>query len=245
MTYKKLLSTNHKLSKQESRWHLSGLSFAPNDQSGHNVCTHSTPACRKACVLWYSGRTNSPSVRKAMIARTLRFFKDRKQFLTDLHLELSKHASLGRDGKPVYARLNTASDIPWELIDPTLFDHPIVFYDYTKIATRWLRQLNERTIPDNYQLTYSWSEESRWETVKQGLDRGLNCAVVFDTEYNPQHGRIGKLPKTWRGYKVVNGDRHDVRIRRYDGRGRIIGLRGKGGGKIVQDGLDSGFIQAG
>jgi hypothetical protein len=60
-------------------------------------------------------------------------------------------------------------------------------------------------------------------------------AVVFDVDYYPAVGRIGKLPKTWTIGKhtapVIDGDKHDVRLPTVDGRGVVVGLRLKGTNK--------------
>jgi hypothetical protein len=47
---------------------------------------------------------------------------------------------------------------------------------------------------------------------------GGNVAVVFD-----------KLPSTWKGYPVINGDESDLRF--LDPKNVIVGLKAKGKGK--------------
>ena len=51
-----------------------------------------------------------------------------------------------------------------------------------------------------------------------------------------------QLPKTWKGYEVVNGDESDLRF--LDKRGVVVGLIEKGMAKkdetgFVQEGIDS------
>ncbi len=142
-------------------------------------------------------------------------------------------------------RLNVASDLPWERIDPTLFSaHPSIrFYDYTKGAVRLLGDL-----PANYTLTYSWNELSSPAAVVSILERGHNVAMIFDTIYQPSQGRVDTLPQSRRlpgtdsRFRVVDGDVSDIRLPELDGRGAIIGLRGKGGRDIVATGVADGFI---
>jgi hypothetical protein len=92
--------------------------------------------------------------------------------------------------------------------------------DYTKSARRF-----ERTLPSNYHLTFSRSESNESDALRL-LASGRNVAVVF-----------AKLPKTWNGYRVINGDLHD--LRHLDPRGVVVGLTPKGN-KAKRD--QSGFV---
>ena len=211
----KLLSTgesNAKLRKSDGRGYLLfGLSLRPSDMSGYDVCSRSGH-CREDCVLEHAGRGNMPSVRDARTHKTRQ----------DLHCAI---------------RPNVASDIPWERLDPTLFDYDATFYDYSKIETRF-----GSTLPSNYHLTYSYNEKSDPSMVENVLRAGGNVAVVFDTIYNPGY-KIGDLPEQWQGHEVVDGDSHDLRLQEFDGTGSIIGLRGKGGKALVLKSVAKGFIQ--
>lgn len=241
----KLLSTaesNRKLIKSIGYGYLvSGLSLRPADLSGFNVCPWATKSCKAACVLEHAGRGNMPNVRDARDRKTVRLFEDRQGFLADLHKDLGAlERRAEKLGLVALVRLNVASDIAWERIDSTIFTaHPAIkFYDYTKGAKR----LND-TLPANYHLTYSYSEESDPVVVDTLLGQGYNVAMVFDTEYNPSHGKVGALPETKGSFNVVDGDKHDIRLPETDGHGVIVGLRGKGGKAIVLEGVRGGFIQ--
>ena len=64
------------------------------------------------------------------------------------------------------------------------------------------------------------------------LQMGGNVAVVFRD----------RLPKTWKGHEVINGDESDLRFR--DKQGVIVGLIEKGMAKkdetgFVQEGINS------
>jgi hypothetical protein len=250
--------SNTKLRKSNGQGYLLfGLSLLPADASGYNVCSHSTDGCRGACVLMFAGRSNMPSVRKARKRKTIMLFENRALFLAYLHEDLyAAERAAERAGLVCAVRLNVASDIVWEVIDPTLFSlhRKIEYYDYSKIPARCARPL-----PDNYALTYSHNEKTNADWLADILANGVNVAVVFDTVYNPSRGKVGKLPETWsfetvnsgsytfkrRGtktYNVIDGDTHDLRLREFDGTGNVIGLRGKGGKRIVREGVSKGFI---
>ena len=84
----------------------------------------------------------------------------------------------------------------------------IQFYDYTKVAGR-ISILNKYA---NYDLTFSY-DGYNWETAEKYLKNGGRVAVVFAGD---------KLPETFAGYKVINGNNYDMRY--LDGSGVIIGL---------------------
>jgi hypothetical protein len=117
-------------------------------------------------------------------------------------------------------RPNLTSDLPWELIKhkgETLIDafNPCRFYDYTKSLKRFTRFLNGE-LPENYHLTFSRSEETTNALVIALCKSGGNVAVVFRE----------RLPETWLGIEVLDGDENDLRFQ--DKAGCIIGLVEKG-----------------
>ena len=83
-------------------------------------------------------------------------------------------------------------------------------------------------LPSNYHLTFSRSEHN-WSFVSMVLKMGGNVAVVFRNQ----------LPKTWKGYEVVNGDENDLRF--LDKQGVVVGLIEKGLAKKDE----TGFVQEG
>ena len=94
----------------------------------------------------------------------------------------------------------------------------VQFYDYTKGYKRMLRFLDDK-LPDNYDLTFSYSEETTKRQVNTIIRKGGNVAVVFRKE----------IPKKFMGYKVITGMDHDFRYK--DKKGRIVGLIAKGRAK--------------
>ncbi len=208
--------------------YISGeLSLAPAKTSGYNTCGGSSPGCAAACIGWSSGRNVMSTARDAKIRKTRLFFEDRDTFMTQLIADL---AFLQRKGKrnnlPVCVRLNCYSDIPWErvLIDGrNVFEMfpDIQFYDYTALESRF-----KRPLPNNLHLTFSRKEDNE-EATRKVCDAWQNVSVVFKN----------KLPATWYGKKVINGDVSDLRFN--DERNVIVGLLAKGSGKKDT----SGFVQ--
>ena len=162
-----------------------------------------------------------PSVQTARTNKTKRFFEDRDGFLTDLWKEVkSAVKSATRKELKFCMRPNLTSDLPWELIKhkgETLIDafNPCRFYDYTKSLKRFTRFLNGE-LPENYHLTFSRSEETTDQLVIALCKSGGNVAVVFRE----------RLPETWLGIEVLDGDENDLRFQ--DKTGCIVGLVEKG-----------------
>jgi hypothetical protein len=236
-----LLSKNAKL-KKDSGYDVYGLSLAPGNHSGYEVCP-SRGRCFEICCLWYRGRTVTKPVRDAMIRRTRLFFDNRSQFLEILHDDLDR---VDRLDNPA-VRLNVASDIPWEKIDPSIFyTHPnISFYDYTKIVKRCEKYVNGG-LPNNYFLTYSWSEKSDKRKTNWLLKNGCNVNIVYDSKYSPSHNILGPLPKKIRigtkWWNTVDGDKQDVRIPKTDGVHKCILVRAKLRQDLVSKYISNRFI---
>ena len=210
-------------------WKTFGIHLSPNIVSGYNVCFDATEGCIDAC-LDTSGRGAMPSVQNARINKTKRFFQDRKGFLTDLWKEVtSAIKSATKKELKFCMRPNLTSDLPWESIrhnGQSLMDafNPCRFYDYTKSLKRFTRFLAGE-LPENYHLTYSRSEETTDALVIALCKSGGNVAVVFRE----------RLPETWRGFEVLNGDENDLRFK--DKKGCIVGLVEKGLAKKDETGF--------
>lgn len=187
-----------------------GLSLAPADASGFNVCRYSTPACRSGCVA-SAGSGRYRSVTESRKLKTRFLIENPRAFVTLVDHEIS-HAAKKFDNLAV--RLNTFSDLPWERMIPWIFEeHPdVAFYDYTK----W----PGRTTPPGYHLTLSSSERTTDEWIVEQVAAGHNVAVVFEMS------RFKELPATHLGIPVIDGDVNDAR--HLDPQGVIVGLRAKG-----------------
>lgn len=237
-----LITTNTKLEKSRKfgRIKVGGVAIAPHRRfPGFNACENAG-ACAAWCNLWFSGRTVTSGVRQAMLNRSELLVTAPAEFDRQLRAELdSFQASADRNGLECFVRLNVASDLDWSHI---VRDYPrISFYDYSKIKSRcWA--MARRELPPNYWITPSYHERLHWSTARAWLNRGLNISVVFDTDYCPQHDRIGVLPRTYRGFPVVDGDQHDLRHPRWDGNGNIVGLRFKGSRRLLHEAIRTGFV---
>ncbi len=210
----KLLTTkNLKIEKgNKSGVFTAILHLAPFKLSGKNVCPKASAGCAKAC-LNTSGHGVYDNVQQARIKRTLRYFNDREGFLNDLRGDIQRVINKAKkEGMIPAIRINGTSDLPALAIKMAGEFPDAQFYDYTKII-----KTADRELPSNYHLTFSRSETNEGEVLTV-LNKGFNVAVVFD-----------KLPKTYRGYEVVNGDVDDRRFA--DKKGVIVGLTPKGRGR--------------
>lgn len=205
-----------------------GLHLAPATASGFNTCQWATSGCAAAC-LNTAGRGAMSSVQTARIKKTRRFFTEKAGFMADLVKEIAAAIkSANRKGEIPCFRLNLTSDLPWEKIKhegKTVFElfPQVRFYDYTKSADRMTKFLQDQ-MPKNYHLTFSRSESN--DSIAQSiLKSGGSVAVVFR----------GKLPQSWGGAPVVDGDKSDLRF--LDPAGCVVGLIEKGLAKKDETGF--------
>lgn len=223
--------SNAKLSKSDASGKgilTYGLSLAPGNLSGFEVCASRSEGCTKAC-LYSAGMGQVHNVQKARIAKTKAFFQDRNTFKDMLIRELNSAENKGyKVNKRIAVRLNVLSDIMWEKVFPDIFRMftNVQFYDYTKHAKRMMQFCSQEDWPSNYHLTFSRSESNQDKAISILKQKG-NVAIVFDSK---------NLPKTWYKFKVINGDLTDLRF--LDGKSKVIGLYAKGKGK--KD--NSGFV---
>jgi hypothetical protein len=232
---KNLLSTiNSKTTKGEKLGYTTYIMYlAPHTQNskGVNLCAKASKGCAIAC-LFGSGAARFDNVQLGKINKTEYFIADSKAFLLQLTIEIekiqAKHLAIVGEKtlskKPVYKkfaiRLNGTADIPWERLKVkdglNIFElfPDVQFYDYTKLDERF----TNRIMPSNYHLTFSRSEENDVESLDI-LNRGFNVAYVFGIK------DVQDLPKTYLGFKVINGDESDLRF--LDEQNVIVGLKYK------------------
>ena len=215
------------------------------------TCTHASPSCLKDCI-YHTGNARFDSVPVAREMRTSRLFhpETKEETMVDIELDIEKleffcsqlsrkyrnkikqYFGEGFQFKPVI-RLNGTTDINWSKEAATLHEKfpNIQFYDYTKVPKymdMYMSGYNNYTgqsFSPNYHLTFSRSETNRTEALRY-LEMGGNVAIVFD-----------KIPETLtyngRTYRVVDGDRHDLRFlddvegMKQEGEGLVIGLKYK------------------
>lgn len=211
---------NAKTTKGEALGVLTGILYlAPANESGViNTCPAASEGCRADC-LYTAGRGRFAEIKEARIKKTKAYASDPAAFIETLAENITRLAHKAEKlGLKPAVRINGTSDLTG-LARTLAKRFPFVqFYDYTKLAKPYAR-----TLP-NYHLTFSRSENNAAQ-VYDALENGINVAVVFDTM------RGKPLPETWHGYKVIDGDVHDLRFLdeiQADGRGVIVGLRAKG-----------------
>jgi len=224
---KRLLGINNiKMLKSIKLGYLTAiLHLAPHKLSGVNICPKASQGCAMAC-LNTSGRGRFEFTQKSRLNKTYYFLKDRQKFLLQLDNEIKNFKKRAiKQGLKLAIRLNGTSDLIWERYpvrdnkNIMELNPDIIFYDYTKIKNR----LNDK-LPKNYYLTFSKSE-SNDDEIKDLLTTAFNIAVVFKD----------KLPKTYLGRKVIDGDISDLRF--LDKKGSIVGLATKGNAKTDNTGF--------
>jgi len=231
-----LTAGNAKIIKGEELGYLTkGIHLAPANLSGYETCRWRSKGCTMAC-LNTAGRGRMQNTQDSRIKKTKLFFEDTLAFLAKLEKEIaSSIKSATKKAMTAVFRPNLTSDLEWETIEneqgQTLFQKfpDTQFYDYTKSFQRMAKFINRSPdFPSNYHLTFSRSEHNQ-KLVEMVLQMGGNVAVVFRDQ----------LPKTWKGFEVINGDENDLRFR--DKQGVVVGLIEKGLAK--QD--ETGFVQEG
>jgi len=233
----KLLTTNNaktiKGEKQNYKTFILYMAPAYQNDKNINLCSHATKGCIESC-LFKSGLGGIyTSVQKARIAKSNYFLNDRTNFLLQLKKEISNAIKNQKDGEKLAFRLNGTTDINYEKFkiedNKNIFDlfPEAQFYDYTKNYVR----LEKRILPKNYHITFSRSETNEAKAIEM-LNLGYNVAAVFD-----------KLPTSYKGYKVINGDETDLRF--LDEKNTIVGLKYKkltGKGADNSKGIKSNFV---
>ena len=246
--YNQLLSINsdYKTSKGTKKGYLTGILYlSPANESGKNLCASASAGCITSC-LNTAGRGAFNSVQQARYNKSRYFIENRKDFMLDLIESIIRLKIKAKNKKLIpVVRLNGTSDIIFELIkinkddlfqrnyiinNINNFDRSIInnnsfnifelfnnitFYDYTKHN---IKQRKKALNITNYHLTFSRSENNENIALSYLLN-GYNSAFVFS----------GKLPKTYKGFKVFNGDDTDLRF--LDPKNVIIGLIAKGQAK--------------
>ncbi len=226
------ISADSKTIKGEAFGFLTGILYMAPHQTvpGFNACPMADIAgCSHAC-LYTAGRGAFNTVQTARIKRLQAFINNRDNFMLKLVYEISaliKKAS--KQGMKPVVRLNGTTDIKWENVsfdfDGLHYDNimqvfpDVQFYDYTKMPGR--------IVPANYDLTFSYSGVTAFNKYNnKAIDNGMRIAVVFN----------GKLPESFNGMRVIDGDLYDSRF--IDDKGIVVGLKAKG--KARKD--NSGFI---
>ena len=200
------------------------LQLSPASLSGFNVCASSTEMCRSMCLHFAGNPMYFSAKEKARNNRTQAYFKARKLFLALLRKEIDTAiAWCNRKDLLCGFRLNTTSDIRWEVV---YFEDGISVIDYIlskgALPYDYTKHPNRRKAPKGYHLTLSWSGDNEDKCV-DGFSNGLNIAIPFTTSKHKELPKYFKLGQ--KNVPVFDGDISDNRPS--DPEGHIIGLRWK------------------
>ncbi len=217
------IDTNSKTVKGQKQGFMTGILYlAPFTLSGVNLCPMAEKAqCHKAC-LNTAGRGAFNSIQRARLKKTQYFNNHNQEFMIELVKDINALIRKAqRENFIPIVRLNGTSDIRWENIKFNLDDKSVTifeafpdiqFYDYTKIS-------NRKNIPNNYDLTYSYSGIASYQKYVQiAISAGMRIATVFRNRSD--------IPDTFLNMRVVDGDNSD--LRHLDARGVVVALYAKG-----------------
>lgn len=223
---------NPKAAKSVEYGWLNAIHYmAPTDIAGvGNLCPHASPGCKAICLGYHSGQasfvqgaadtSNKNSVRISRDTKAQQFMSERKAYLAELAKQIGKARNeADANGLKLCVRLNGSTDVNWQAVYKLFPD--VQFTEYTKDVRRMFAWL--KSGPSNVHMTFSRSELNERQCLDV-LSRGGNVAAVFEA-----------LPKTWHGYRVINGDKHD--LRHLDPRGVVVGLTPKGAARKDQSGF--------
>lgn len=219
----KLLTTmSTKIDKSQNDEYLNAILYLEPSYND-KVCIAASKGCRASCLV-NSGRMIMQNAVQARYNRTDFLFKDeagfKRQLVSEILVMLKKAK---KQGKKLAIRLNGTSDLDWSTIYRAFPD--VQFYEYTKRPDLALKMAEF----ENVHFTFSYTERTKDETMQKMLDRGHNVAVVFKD----------KVPSTFKGIPVIDGDKHDRRFE--DAKGRIVGLKLKGTNAVKAIAIESGF----
>ena len=235
-TYLLNIDANAKTIKGQKQGYMTAVMYlAPHKLANgkDDVCPYSTVGCRQSC-LYTAGHGRYSTVKKARVARTLWFLKDRLGFMQLLELEINKFMIKAKKKELIpVVRLNGTSDIDWNFyyyhsedicrLQYTIFNRfpNLQFYDYTKDTRKVIRKQ-----PSNYHLVYSYNENSQKDFCYDLLNKyKINIAVVYD-----QAGYEAAL-----NCGAIDGDYNDLRFK--DKVGRVVALKEKGQAKRDRTGF--------
>lgn len=231
------IGADAKTIKGQKKGVLTGILYlAPHTLGGgKTLCPFSTAGCRAVC-LYSAGRGAFTNVQNARIRKTKEFLADPVAFCDKLAEDIKALVKMAQaKGMVPAVRLNGTTDIEWEKYGIIQRFPDVQFYDYTKWPP--FKRFLSVPRPDNYDITYSWSEAAhapQWAAMWQR--KHVNTAVVFDQKL-PDTFLIGATRR-----QVIDGDESDLRFR--DPKGCIVGLKTKGKARSAEVGPGH-FVQHG
>ncbi len=212
------------------------INVCPMSQHCKDLCLNSS-GHNKADILARGQKNVRQSyINISRIKKTKLFYNDRDLYMDILIHEINRDRKYAeKKGMEFSVRLNGTSDLSPEIMKKDgkniLEIFPDVqFYDYTKVYNR----TKLMKFYPNYDITFSY-DGYNWDQCEQFLKDGGKVAVVFDSE---------KMPKTYKGYKVIDANGYDMRY--LDPKGCIMGLEfhpiAKDGKVLYANDVDNPFI---
>tara|TARA_R110001606_G_scaffold307548_1_gene454515 strand:- start:46 stop:795 length:750 start_codon:yes stop_codon:yes gene_type:complete len=201
------------------------------DGKSFNVCPFAN-SCAKNCVgdNGHFGMKNG-SAYKAQLRKTEQYFRDPKQFYKDLYNDITvANNKAKKKGNKLVLRLNAYSDInhykqSLRYMKKDIYStfNDVIFYDYSK---DYKKAINNDIL--NYSVSFSYDEVTTDKQFFEIVNAGKSISVVFE-----------KLPKTYKGIKVTNGDLDDNRF--LDEKNTVTGLKFKGSKAKLFQAIANGF----
>ena len=212
------------------------INVCPMSQHCKDLCLNSS-GHNKADILARGQKNVRQSyINISRIKKTKLFYNDRDLYMDILIHEINRDRKYAeKKGMEFSVRLNGTSDLSPEIMKKDgkniLEIFPDVqFYDYTKVYNR----TKLMKFYPNYDITFSY-DGYNWDQCEQFLKDGGKVAVVFDSE---------KMPKTYKGYMVIDANGYDMRY--LDPKGCIMGLEfhpiAKDGKVLYANDVDNPFI---
>jgi hypothetical protein len=192
------------------------------------VCPRSSAGCRAVCVTAFSANSRFRSADLTRLNRTLLCL-----LRPDLAFALTGEAlrdTATRHRSECRWRVNISDDVRWELVAPGLFRFGVPAYTYTKWSP------TERPSFSGFSVVYSATERHDDAQIGRWVDEGHRVAVVLDVPRK-------KVPTTWRGMPVSDGDVTDDLFAHPAG--SVVGLAAKGPDRsLVAQMRESGFARS-
>jgi hypothetical protein len=225
---KKLLSDGNSNAKTKKNSRPTKILYLiPSKIEGKEMCPFASEGCRMSCLNTAGLGGVYPSIQEARINKTKFYILNKLEFYDKLQSEINKFA-LKFQAETVAMRLNGTSDQPFVETLTVAQNRDIapnvVFYDYTKNP----KKAGIRILPTGHKYVVAFSHSEKEGSLKDTLnvlnDGGI-AAVVFN-----------KLPETWNGFNVVDGDTSDDLMLDLPP-STVIGLKAKGQAKNDKTGF--------
>lgn len=223
--------------KAQEYGYLNAIHYmSPHEIAGvGNLCPWATPSCKRICLGYHSGQasmvansadTNSKNnVRRSRDTKARQYMLERRRYMAEVVRQAARVIRKASEkGFLAALRFNGSTDLVGEAVNLAHTFPTVKVNEYTKsFKFAMANALGEH--PSNLRVCFSRTEENEDDAIKI-LENGGLVSVVF----------AKTLPRTWGGFPVVDGDRHDL-LHLWP-RGVVIGLKAKGSAR----GDTSGFV---